>query len=118
MITPTSRDEELRTSSGIEKVSEHVADRADTDDLDATRWSLRDAPLRQIGGAHSHLRCFAQSPFSLRHRSYLAAQSDLAEEDRRAADRLVVDARGQRAGDREIAGRLLHPHTANDVEKH
>src|SRR3954470_12601624 len=123
MITPTSRDP-LPASriplpgSPIEQMPEHIRDRPHADDFDPARALLRNSALRHVSSGHSHLRRFAEAPLRLRHWPDLAAESHLAEEDRRARHGAIVDTRCQRACYREIPRGLLHSHPAHDVEKY
>src|SRR3982751_1037457 len=116
MITPTSRDP--LPGSPIEQMPEHIRDRPHADDFDAARALLRNSALRHVSSGHSHLRRFAEAPLRLRHWPDLAAESHLAEKDRRARHGAIVDTRCQRACYREISRGLLHSHPAHDVEKY
>ena len=74
----------------------------------------RSATIRR---RHAHVRRLGEATLGLGHRADLAAESDLAEEHRIARERAVVDARRERRRDGEVAGRLLQPHAADDVQE-
>ena len=67
---------------------------------------------------HSHLHRLREAPLHLRYRSHLPAETDFADEHGMRINGPVVHARRERCGYGEIAGRLLKPRPAHDVEEH
>src|SRR6266550_3301138 len=115
MMTPTSRFP--LPLLAIEQLPEEITDRAHTDHLDPTRSPVWNPSLGHVGGRHPHLRCLSKPALGLRDGSDFASKPDLAEKDRRVRDRPIVHARCECARNRQITGRLLHPHSANDIQE-
>src|SRR5262245_57913533 len=106
-----------RSTASREEPAEEILDRAHADDLDVARRSLRYATLAEKDPRHSHVRPFSNSTLGLRHGAHLAPEPYLADEDRVARKRSIVDARRERSRHRQIARWFLQSHAAHDVEK-
>src|SRR2546428_407247 len=104
-------------TSGRDAAGE-LTDPVQRDELDPRRAGRDPGPRRAEDAAEALARGLRQPPLHAGYRAYLAAQPDLAQEQRVGRERAVPHARHQRCEHRQIRGRLDQADPARHIDEH